>query len=126
MIRDFMVWLSESLFYIMNGVPIADSAWVFVWVVFWSLVLTFPMWFLINVKITKWMPLASMIGFFPILMICIGPPIVQMQMLRECETVELLVDTDRVTNYTITETQCRYKDNYYGDFGEWTLGGRYK
>lgn len=129
MIRDIIVQISELLFYAMDGNMLMNSPWIFVWVIIGSVILsspmTFPIW-LNKVHLLKYSHIVFAVLMFPVFLFMMGPPIAQAQMMQECETVKLLVDTDKVMNYTITEQQCRYKDNYYGKFGEWTLGGRYK
>lgn len=129
MIRDIIIQISELLFYALDGNMLTDSPWIFVWVIVGSVILsspmTFPIWFN-KVHLLKYSLIGFVLLMVPAFFLIIGPPLVQLQMMQECETVELLVDTDKIANYTITEQQCRYKDNYYGEFGEWTLGGRYK
>lgn len=123
MLNEFMVLISEALFYVLGGAMLANTLWVFVWVLFWALVMVSPMAYAIYVRPTRTAAILTLAVFFPSLMIAIGPGIVQSQMLSECETVPVSITTDRVTDQTFTVTQCRFKDNFYGEFGEWRITG---
>ena len=129
MIRETMLWVSETLFYIQGGEMLIDTPWIFAWVVFWSFILASPMFYAVNIRPTKWAPLAFILIFFPGLMMATGPGIIQVQMMQECKTVEVMMFAnatlhgERVEPQPITINQCRHKDNYYGDFGEWTTTG---
>lgn len=129
MIREFMLWVSETLFYVLNGVALANTPWFFVWVFFWALVMVSPMIHINHYRTTKWSIPLFLICFFPGLFLAVGPPIIQMQMIQECEIVELeetLVNLNGeiVDLGPLSVNRCRVKDNYYGDFGEWnTMGG---
>lgn len=124
MIRDSMIWISEILFYLTNGVPMANTLWFFVWVALGTILMVIPCYFAISVgrnKVNSLPALVFLFSFFPLLFLIIGPPLLQLQMVSECETVTVDVATDRVENHTIRLRHCRFKDNYYGEFGEWQL-----
>lgn len=128
MFREFMLWMSETIFYIQGGVMLINTPWIFVWVFFWSLVMTLPMFYVFNVKPSTWAPIAFMVMFFPSLMMAIGPGIVQVQMMQECKTVEnestrVYLNGELVDIGPLNVRICRYKDNFYGDFGEWKTVG---
>jgi hypothetical protein len=64
--------------------------------------------------------------FFPMLslssfMLAIAPGIVQQQMMVECKDVTVSVNTEQVGDADIVVQQCRTKENFYGDFGDWKL-----
>lgn len=121
MLRDTMLWISEMLFYVQGGEMLINTPWIFVWVVFWSLVIASPMFYAINVRPTNLAPLAFLIMFFPGLLLATGPGIVQAQMMQECKTIETVVESDQVESTVMEFQECRVKDNYYGDFGTWQL-----
>lgn len=53
----------------------------------------------------------------------ISPSVYQQQMMNECETVPVTITTSRVTEQDFLIAQCRSKDNFYGEFGEWRITG---
>ena len=124
MIRDVMLWISELLFYLQDGEKLINTPWLFVWIVFWVLVTVMPLWYVTNIRSTYRVKLTFLILFFPGILMAIGPGIVQTQMMQECETVESVTATERIDPTVITVKQCRIKDNYYGDFGEWKIVGQ--
>lgn len=122
MIREVASYIAEILFRIMDGAPLVNSGWVFLYIALVMTIFSVPFVKYVFTESPKYGVLA-VLTFFPMLMLTIGPPIVQMQMLVECEPVVLTGETNRVTDYNVTAKQCRYKDNYYGDFGEWKIVG---
>jgi len=121
MFHDTMIWISEVLFFLLNGEPLINTPWVFVWRGFWILVMVLPLWYAVNIRQTHRSMFAAMAMFFLGLVMAIGPNIVQLQMLSECETVEVAVSTDLVELHTVEMRQCRAKENFYGEFGEWRI-----
>jgi hypothetical protein len=124
MFRETILTLSEFFFWILGGVPLMNTLWILPYVVVMSLIMALPFILLtygknrpINV-----LPL-FLISFFPVLLVGMGPPIIQIQMLEECEMVEQVISTDMVENHNMSIKQCRIKDNYYGEFGEWAIYG---
>src|SRR6056297_537026 len=113
MLRDLMLWISETLFYLQGGEMLINTPWIFAWVVFWALIIVSPIFFVMHVRQTHWAVWMFIIAFFPGLMIAISPGAIQTQMMQECETVESVIATERIDSTAITVTQCRTKDNYY-------------
>lgn len=127
MIREITLSISEVLFWILGGVPIVNTFWIIPYVVVLTSMMIFPFFFVFfKTKLYNFGPIIFILTFFPLLLFGIGPPIVQVQMLQECETVEKVVSTDRVENHTMDIKQCRVKENYYGEFGEWKIYGDIK
>lgn len=128
MFRETILALSEFFFWILGGVPLMNTLWIIPYVIAMSLIMALPfilLTFLLTygkIKPINVLPL-FLVSFFPVLLIGIGPPIIQMQMMQECEMVEQVISTDRVENHTVSIKQCRIKDSYYGEFGEWTIYG---
>jgi len=125
--KDFMLYLSELFFQLLNGNPLANSPWLLVWVIFVVILMYVPVYLMLNTKHEERRSAHGMIAiitFFPLLMLAVGPPLVQMQMLQECKRVEVqtadvVFQGETVNLGSITFNQCRVKDNYYNDFGEW-------
>ena len=129
MIRDTILWISETLFYLQSGSMLVDTVWFFVWVSFWILVMVFPLFYVVNVRPAKWALLVSMVVVYPALVMAIGPGIVQQQMMQECKTITIentwvKQDGVPVNMGPLSVNQCRYKDNYYNDFGNWKIVGQ--
>lgn len=124
MIRDLIVSIAEILFSMTGGEMLMNTLWFFPWILIWALLMSLPMFYVTRCKWTGrapgWPALAFMIMFFPCLLMATGPGIVQAQMMQECETTAVPVSTDRV-DQTISVQQCRYKSNYYGEFGPWQV-----
>jgi hypothetical protein len=124
MIREIMATLSEFFFWVLGGVPLMNTLWFLPYVVVLALIMVIPFYFAITHGKNRTNSLPSivfLVSFFPILLIGIGPPIIQVQMLQECETVQQVVSTDKVDKHVIDIRQCRLKDNYYGEFGDWKI-----
>jgi len=125
--KDFMLYLSELFFQLLNGTPLANSPWLFAWIIFVVLLMYVAVYLALNAEHKERKSahiMTAIVAFFPLLMLAIGPTIVQEQMLQECQSVEVqtvdLVFQGKTTNLgSITIDQCRVKDNYYNDFGEW-------
>ena len=114
---NLFIWISETLFYLMNGVPLVDSLLIVVWVIVGVLIMVLPIIIMVD---AGWAIVAAT-WFLVWLAIVISPGPIQTQMLRECETVESVIATERIKPVAMTVNQCRYKDNYYGDFGDWKI-----
>lgn len=126
--RDFVVWLAESLFHLTGGIELINTPYFFVWVVFWSVLMALPLLHLVNHKnapTTYVAAIGYMVGysfvFFFSLMMAISPSNVQSQLMTECETVEAVVETDRIWPTSIFVEQCHTKENYFDDFGAWQI-----
>ena len=126
MFRDIILTLSEFFFWLLGGFPIMNTLWFIPYVILLSLILIMPFYMAITIgrnKSTSIPAIVFLVSFLPVLLIGMGPPIVQMQMMQECETVQSLVETDRVKPVTIDIRQCRIKENYYDDFKDWKILG---
>ena len=124
MIRDTIVWIAEVLFYLLNGELLLNTIWILVWIFGGTVLLLIPYYLAISVGKNRARSLPSMVflvSFFPILMLIMGPAIVQTQMISECENITVTINTDRVELHTVEMQQCRSKENFYGEFGEWRI-----
>lgn len=126
-LREIIDFLSNVFFVVMGGVPIMNTVWVLPYILLIAVIMISPMLYILISKKTKWKFVIGFIGcitFFPFLMIGMGLPLTQMRMLSECETVSVTVQTENVENQEIYILQCRYKENYYDDFGEWGIANQ--
>jgi hypothetical protein len=130
MIRDFMIWVAEGLFWLTDGVMLMNTAWVLVWILVWSLVMASPMFYLTHVNYNRkppgWPGFVFLFGFFPGLLMAAGPGIVQIDMMTECKTLEVetadvILNGEIVNLGSIPLKHCRTKENYYSEFGEWKI-----
>jgi hypothetical protein len=124
MFRDTIIWISEVLFYLLNGEPLLNTIWIFVWIFGGTVILLIPYYLAFSVgknKARSFPAIVFLVSFFPILLLIMGPPIVQAQMISECENITVTVNTDRVELHTVEMRQCRAKENFYGEFGEWRI-----
>lgn len=120
MIYDINIWIAEALFHLMGGIALLNSLWILVWIVVGTVTLLIPFYLSISAgrgRLSLLPALVFMITFFPILIVMMGPPIIQVRMLEECETVT--IDLEQIGLETVSVQQCRTKDNYYGEFGPW-------
>lgn len=117
-----MEWIAEILFVLQGGVPIADTFWIFAWILFWcSLSSISGPYYLVKKKLYGL--LLFIFLFFPGLFISIGPPLVQAQMLTECREQKVDISTENIAETSVKFIECRNKDNYYGEFGDWYIQG---
>ena len=124
MIRDISVWIAESLFWLTGGVQLIYTLWFIPWIVVGCVIMMSPYFVLIYGKGNRKTILASLmliVLFFPTLFATMAPGMVQYDMMMQCETVTTAVTTDRVESGTVNVRQCRTKDNFYDEFGEWVL-----
>lgn len=123
MFYDFLIGTAELLFWLTGGTALMNTLWIIPWVLGTSVLmivpLFYPIWFN-KPHLLKYSSLLFLVCFFPILLTTIGPPIKQMQMLADCRSVEVPVETEKASKIFEME-ECRYKENYYGDYGEWKL-----
>ena len=129
MIREFIVWLNEALFYLQGGVMLASTPWIVVWILFWTAVMSVAL-ARITWSIDRSPGLSMVLAvctFFPSLVMAIGPSIVQQQMMTECRdqpvSVNFVVDGEISgdSSTVVILTKCRHKENFYGEFGEWKI-----
>jgi hypothetical protein len=126
MFRDILLWISETLFYLTGGEMLLNTPWFFPWIVFGIIFMLSPLFiYLKNAEKYKYFGFLTVFTFFSGLLIVISPGAIQGQLMTECRdnTASLQIFVDDVLSETdeITITQCRYKNNYYGEFGEWEL-----
>lgn len=130
MIREFMLWINETLFYLTNGVMLVNTPWIFLWVLFWGVLMTIPIIYATSTRPKKWrvaLPLMIFFSLFSIfsLTTAISPGIIQMQMMQECRIdiaeFNIIKDGNLEEQGEIEIKQCRYKDNYYSEFGDWKI-----
>lgn len=130
MIREFMLWINETLFYLTNGVMLVNTPWIFLWVLFWGVLMTIPIIYATSTRPKKWcvaLPLMIFFSLFSIfsLTTAISPGIIQMQMMQECRIdiaeFNIIKDGNLEEQGEIEIKQCRYKDNYYGEFSDWKI-----
>jgi hypothetical protein len=107
----------EFLFYLLGGVPIAATPWIILWVVFWSLAMTWP----VLIRQRKWTMAAFNVSFVFGVIMALAPPMAQMQVMSDCRTFETEVSSDLSEPKIIALRECSRKDNYYGGFGPWTI-----
>ncbi len=116
-----MFVVSEFLFWIMGGVALANSPFIILWVVFWSVAIASSL-LLVDIFKRKHFILAifvaTTIAIFSFMM-AIGPTLKQQYMLSECRNHVVVITTDNIENLSLNVRECRYKENYYGDFGDW-------
>ena len=130
MFREFLVWISETLFNLLGGEPLANTIWIIPWVFGGTLLFALPLLYPLytrNPRHFKFAPFVFIIIFFPGMVILISPGAIQGQLMTECRdntaSLQIFVDDKLSETDEITIKQCRYKDNYYGEFGEWELKG---
>lgn len=124
MLHNILVAIAEALFWATGGVPIVNTLWLLGWVVSGSLLwwamftlpLRYPHWkFWSRVSL----PLLFMVASIPVLMLAIGPPIIQTQMLSDCRKVTATITIEGKSE-TKPVQQCRSKSNYYDtEYGPW-------
>lgn len=117
MIREYGLWVSEALFYMTGGEPIINTHWIVLWVLLGTLVTVLPIICAV-IWPTVTSGLIALFLFFFGLQTVTGPGIVQTNLMSECRTDVLNLNG---TEYTLN--QCRYKQNYYGEFGDWRYTG---
>ena len=124
MLHDFFIWVAELLFQLTGGVLLMNSIWFFPWIILGAVFVSLPMTLPIctgNAKFFKYAPIIFLISFIPSLLLVIGPPITQMKRVSDCKpAIEMPVQTEKAST-TLKLQECRYKDNFYGDFGPWKL-----
>jgi hypothetical protein len=125
MIRDTLLWVNEALFWALDGQMLIDTFWFIPWVIVGVMLMC--LLYIIGQFIVE--VYESMFGIvvtlciFPLILIIVSPGAIQMQMTSECEMFETEVVSELSGTNTLELKQCRYKDNYYGDFGEWNIVG---
>ena len=125
MIRDTLLWVSEALFWALDGQKLIDTVWFIPWVVVGAVLMV--LMYVIGQFIAE--VYESMFGsvitlcILPLMLIILSPIGMQERLMSECEIFETEVASELSGTNTLELKQCRYKDNYYGDFGEWNVVG---
>jgi len=115
MIRESLLWVSEALFWLLDGEMLLNTPWFIVWVFISALLVIVPVYFCS--KISTWaMYILFPFYFFAILLIMQSPGAIQAQLMQECQSIKVVIkDQDVVLR------ECRKKENYYDDFGAWAI-----
>jgi hypothetical protein len=127
MYQEITEFLAETLFYILDGFPIVDTLFFIPYIFLIALIISIP--FVIftyyHLKLPAilnvWMLSFGVIIGITLFSVTISIGYIQMQHLRECEIIQLVVSSDKVNEQKMFFTQCRSKDNYYGEFGDWKI-----
>jgi predicted membrane protein len=127
--RDFVLWVNEGLFWLLDGKMLIDTPWIFLWITIGTVIAALPVLLMLHriINITFVRVVLSVVWFILTLFVVISPGAIQTQMMSECRestaNLKIYVDDElSETNENVIE-QCRYKDNYYGDFGDWEVKG---
>jgi hypothetical protein len=125
MIRDILLWVSEALFWVLDGQMLVDTHWVIAWLLS-GIVLSFlliTITHIISFKYDSMFGIVATLCIFPLMLIILSPLGLQERLMSECEIFETEVASELSGTKILELKQCRYKDNYYGDFGEWNVVG---
>lgn len=103
-----------------------NTPWFLAWVMFWSVMMVMPLIYATSIRPKSYHVAIPLLIFFALSTLfafttAIAPGIVQQQMIVECKDVTINVNTELVGETAIHMQQCRTKENFYGDFGEWKL-----
>lgn len=131
MIRETLLWINETLFYLTGGIPLLNTVWLVPWVVIGALIMAFPLLYPLyfRTSLLKFAPLLFIVSFIPMMTVVISPGAIQGQLMHECKTIEgemfanAYMNGEKIEPQPVTIRQCRYKENYYEDFGEWKIKG---
>lgn len=131
MIRETLLWISETLFYLTGGIPLLNTIWFIPWVIIGSVIMAFPLLYPLcfRQRLLKFGRLIFIIAFWPVMTIVISPGVIQGQLKHECKTIEgevfanAYMNGEKIEPQPVTIRQCRYKENYYEEFGEWKIRG---
>jgi len=118
MIRDVLLAVNEALFWVQGGEMLINTPWFFVWVIVGCCLMLLPLWLVASGKITSryWHVPVTVVWMSGLLFIVISPGAVQMQLMQECRDIQT-----EVKGQTIDLRECRHKENYYEDFGDWKV-----
>lgn len=126
-VSELFTWISEFLFYLTSGVMLINTPWIIVWVGFWSIMMVMPLILLPSKR--PWGFLHSLVfvslAVFSFTM-AIGPGLKQLSMMVECtqleiENTEVVLQGQTYVLETINVEVCRTKENFYDEFGDWTI-----
>lgn len=118
MLLEFMTFITNTLFTIFGGYPLTHHMWpLLVWITLLVTPVTYAM-FLWSETGKRRHGTLAVVAATCCTMLVLFPPLMQHQMLSECEKEE----TEVVINgefKTMVVTYCRHKENINGEFGEW-------
>ena len=118
--KTFIDYSTDFLFWMLDGVPIMNTPWILVYIVIPIAGWVFLFYLFVITQRARYSMLA-IVTFLPMLFIAMGPPLWQTQMLSECHNVVVTVDTELVNDAKYVVRECRFKDNYYSEFGDWEI-----
>lgn len=121
MIRDFVIQVSEWLFWMQGGEMMVTTIWFFPWVVFWSLIIAAPLWLAIynltqNNSNPFWMLATTSVAALALIM-AMGPTMVQQEQMSNCRSSPPF----ELYNAKVTVTECQTRTNRFKSFGEWRV-----
>jgi hypothetical protein len=112
----------DFLFYILNGVPILYTFWIAPWIVFFVIVMMWPLilptprsWG------TMWITPVFIVAFFGGMVMAVAPPLAQLQVMSECRSFETQVSSELSESKTITLRECRRRSTVYEELGSWSI-----
>ena len=133
MIGDFLHWVSEGLFFLMFGVPLANTAVMFIYVGTIALAISY----MIIVAVTKLrltpknsprriraqaFVVFTAMSIPVLLLLAVGVPLAQVMMLEECRvTVEETVILEQTRMVQVRECRVKMDMNHYRDWGPWKV-----
>ena len=117
-----MQQITDFLFYIMGGVPLMNTFWILPWILFFTVVMVWPVMMpMPRTWRQSWIMPAFIVCFFGGMIMAVVPPLAQVQGMSECRTFETEVSSDLSAPTTIALRECRSKSNVYHDLGPWTI-----
>ena len=120
MIREFFLETAELLFRLLDGQMVGASPWILAYLITVVLILSWPLLFLNYLgAYTKLACGFGIITFFPLMFLALGPIMTQQHLMRECNTVRVIVASERSAEATVDLRECRRKVNFFEEFGPW-------
>lgn len=120
MIRDTLLWINETLFYLTGGIQLIDTLWIFPWVLFGGVVMVSPILIFLKFQNRTYLSMLPFVFLLtislPVMLITISPGAIQSQMMKECKTVDGEMFTNAYMNGKKIEPQpvkirqCRFKE----------------
>jgi hypothetical protein len=118
---DYYIAVAEILFKLTNGVMLIDTIWFLPYVILLSCIIIIPLYIYFYKLSSETYVFLLFCGFGIVILIGVGPIAFQTSSMIECNKTEAIISTPNVQNATIMVNECRYKKNYYEDFGEWEI-----
>jgi hypothetical protein len=117
-----MTYIIDFLFYLLGGVPIANTFWMIPWIVFWACAMT---WTILLPAKKRWNQLWAtplfVIFFFGGWIMALAIPLGQLQTMSDCRMFETEVVSELSEPKTIALRECSRRSNIYEEFGPWTI-----